>query len=83
MGAGCCLGPEENWVSLGEGGREGPDPQEARKISSQCSARAETTWTRTRKDRQVGRDEEGSAQTEGAVSHQEMGDHLINVNYIC
>jgi hypothetical protein len=41
--------------------REGLAPQEAGKISSQCSARAETTWTRTRKDEQVGRDEEGSA----------------------
>ncbi len=64
MGAGCSLEPERNRVSLGEGAREGPAPQEARKISSQCSARAETTWTRTRKDGQVGHDEEGSARTE-------------------
>jgi hypothetical protein len=48
----------------GKGAREGLAPKEARKISSQCSARAETTWTRTRKEGQVGRDEERSAQTE-------------------
>jgi hypothetical protein len=60
MRAGCCLGPEGNGVSLGEGGEGRPGPQEARKISSQCSVRAETTWTRTRKDGQVGCDEEGS-----------------------
>ncbi len=62
MGAGCSLEPKRNWVSLGGGAKGGPSPQEARKISSQCSARAETTWTRTRKDGQVEHDEEGSAQ---------------------
>jgi hypothetical protein len=46
--AGCCLGPEENGVSPEEGGKGGPGPQEAGKISSQCSARAGTTWARTR-----------------------------------
>ncbi len=25
-GAGCCLGPEENWVNLGKGGQGGPGP---------------------------------------------------------
>ncbi len=39
-------GPEGNGVSLGKGGEGGPSPapQEARKISSQCSAREEATW---------------------------------------
>jgi hypothetical protein len=64
MRAGCCLGPEGNGVSSEEGAREGPAPQKAGKISSQCSGNAETTWTRTRKDRQVGHDEEGSERTE-------------------
>jgi hypothetical protein len=64
MGAGCCLGPKGNGVSLGVGSEGGPAPQEAREISSKCSAWAETTWTRTRKDGQIGRDEEGSARTE-------------------
>jgi hypothetical protein len=27
MGAGCCLGPEGNRISLGEGGEGGPGPQ--------------------------------------------------------
>jgi hypothetical protein len=64
MEAGCCLGPEGNGVSLGEGVKEGLAPQDAGKLSSQCSARAVTTWATTRSTRQVGRDEEGSAQTE-------------------
>jgi hypothetical protein len=37
-----------------KGVREGPAPQEAGKISNQCSTRAETTWARTRKANQVG-----------------------------
>ncbi len=64
MGAGCCLGPEGNRVSLGEGGEGRPGPPGSGKKSSQCSARAETTWTKTRRDRPIGRDEEGSAGTE-------------------
>ncbi len=65
MGVGRCLGPEGNGGQLGGKGqgRAWP-PQEAGKISSQCSARAGTTWARTRKTRQVRRDEEGSARTE-------------------
>ncbi len=62
--AGCCLGPEGNWVSLGEGGEGGPALQEAGKISSQCSVRAGTTWARTRRNGQDRRDEGGSARTE-------------------
>ncbi len=31
--------------------REGPAPQEARKISSQCSAREGATWRRKKKDK--------------------------------
>jgi hypothetical protein len=63
MGAGRCLGPEGNGASLGKGG-EGPAPQEARKISSQCSAREEATWRRKKKEGQVGRDEGGPERTE-------------------
>jgi hypothetical protein len=43
----------------GRGVREGPAPQKTRKMSSQCSARAETTWRRKKRTGQVGRDEEG------------------------
>ncbi len=46
------------------GGEGGPGPQEARMISSWCSARAETTWRRKRRNAQDGGDEEGSARTE-------------------
>jgi hypothetical protein len=59
MRAGHCLGPEGNGVSSGEGGEEGPAPQEAEEISSQYSARAGATWTRTKKAGQIGHDEEG------------------------
>ncbi len=38
--------------------------REARKISSQCSARAEATWRRKKRNGHVGRDEEGPARTE-------------------
>jgi hypothetical protein len=47
-----------------KGAREGPAPQEVEEISSQCSAMAGTTCTRTRKAGQIGRDEEGSARPE-------------------
>jgi hypothetical protein len=53
MGAGRCLGPEGNGVSLGKGGEGGPGPQEARKISSQCSAREEAAWRRKKMEGQV------------------------------
>jgi hypothetical protein len=61
MGAGSCLGPEGNGVSLREGVREGPAPQKAGKISSQHSARNEATWRRKKEEERVGRDEEGPA----------------------
>ncbi len=64
IGVGRCLGPEGNGVSLEEGGEGGPGPREAGKISSQCSARARTTWARTRMTGQVRRDEEGSVRPE-------------------
>jgi hypothetical protein len=62
MGAGHCPGPEGNGVRRGV--REGPAPQEARKISSQCSAKAEATWRRKKRNGQVRRDEEGPVRTE-------------------
>ncbi len=62
--AGRCLGPEGNAVSLGEGVREGLAPKEARKISSQCSAREEVTWRRKKRNRGVRREEGGLARTE-------------------
>jgi hypothetical protein len=50
--------------ALGKGVRESPAPQKAGKISSQRSARKEATWSRKKKEGQVGRDEEGPARTE-------------------
>jgi hypothetical protein len=48
----------------GRGVREGPAPQEARKISSQCSAREEATWRRKKKEGRVEHDEEEPVRTE-------------------
>ncbi len=48
----------------GKGVREEPAPQEAGKISSHYSAKARTTWARTRKTNQVGHDGGGPARTE-------------------
>jgi hypothetical protein len=62
--AGYCLGLMEMGLTWGKGEREDPVPQEAGKISSQYSAKAGTTWVRTRKTNQVGRDGGGLAQTE-------------------
>ncbi len=44
--------------TCGRGVREGLALQEARNISSQCSARAEATWRRKKRDEQVRHDEE-------------------------
>jgi hypothetical protein len=41
MEAGHCLGPGGNGVSSGKGGEGVYGPQEAKKISSQCSEREE------------------------------------------
>ncbi len=80
MGEGCCLGPEGNGVSLGEG----PASQEGEKICSQCSERTGTTWAKTRKTGQVGHDEEGSARTECTVFFTRWENQVINVsNYDC
>ncbi len=64
MGAGRCLGPEGNGVSLGEGGEGGPGPPGGGKDKQSVLSGAVTTWARMRKTGQVGRDEEGSARTE-------------------
>jgi hypothetical protein len=51
----------------GKGVREGPAPQETGLIRSKCSARAGTTWARTRRTKQVRCDEGGLARAEWAV----------------
>jgi hypothetical protein len=61
----------------GKGAREGPASQEAGKISSQCSARAGTTWARTRKAGQVRREKDQREQSERFFLHK-MGDHVGN-----
>ncbi len=64
MESGRCQGPEGNGVSLGEGGEGGPGPPEGRKDKHQRSARKEATWSRKKKERQVGRGKEGPGRTE-------------------
>ncbi len=56
MEAGRCRGPEGNGVSLGEEVREGPAPQKAGKISSQCSLRKEAAWRKKSKSGMMKRD---------------------------
>jgi hypothetical protein len=51
---GCCLGPEGNGVSSGEGVREGQAPQARSEISSQLLARQEATWSRRKKEEESG-----------------------------
>jgi hypothetical protein len=59
--------------------REGPAPQEAGEISNQCSARAEATWRRKKRNGQVGSDEGVPAQTERAIFQDEG--FVIKINY--
>jgi hypothetical protein len=55
-------GTRGKWGQLGgRGMREGPTPQKAGKISCQRSARKEATWSRKKKEGQVGCDKEGPA----------------------
>ncbi len=78
-GSGALPGIWGKWGQLRGGGlgRAWP-PKEAGMISSQCSARAETTWRRKKRDGQVGCNEEGPAQTEWAIFQDE--DFLIITN---
>jgi hypothetical protein len=61
--AGLAWDRREMGSACGRGAREGPAPQEAGKISSQCSARAGETWSRKKRNRQVGYEEEGLVRT--------------------
>jgi hypothetical protein len=63
-GVGCCLGPERNGVSPGEGGEGGQALQTRSKISSQTPARKEATWSRRKKERRARRNKEDPACTE-------------------
>ncbi len=57
MGAGRCLGPEGNRVSLGERGEGGPSPPECRGDNSQCSVRKEATWRRKKESGMIKKDQ--------------------------
>jgi hypothetical protein len=63
--AGCCPRSEGNGVSAGKGGCEGrPGPPEIRKDKQSVPNKDRTTWERTRRTSQVGRNEGGSGLTE-------------------
>jgi hypothetical protein len=67
-------------VSAWERGvRDGLAPWEARKISSQCTAKAGMTWARTRRTSQVRRDERGSAQPEQSEHSSGQDEILIMI----
>ncbi len=61
MGAGSCLGPEGNRVSLGRGVREGPVPPESKEDKQSVLGEGGGSM---KKEGRVGRDEEGPARTE-------------------
>jgi hypothetical protein len=51
-GVGCCLGPDGNGVSPGEGGKVGPGPPD--KERDKQSRRKEAAWSRRKKERRAG-----------------------------
>jgi hypothetical protein len=57
-GVGCCPRPGGNGVSPGEGGEGGPGPLTRSEISGLVPARKEATWSRRKKERRAGCDEE-------------------------
>jgi hypothetical protein len=63
-GVGCCLGPEGNRFSSGEGGEGGPGPETRSEISNQTTARKEATWSRRKQARRARRDKRDPACTE-------------------
>jgi hypothetical protein len=56
--AGCCLGPEGNGVSVGEGDEGGPGPPRGGKDKQSVSTRVGAIGARTMRTKQVRRDEE-------------------------
>ncbi len=49
--AGCCLGPEGNWVSLGEGGEGGPGPPGGRKDKQSVLSKSRDNKGKDEEDR--------------------------------
>jgi hypothetical protein len=64
MGAGHCLEPDGNGVSLGEGSEGGPGPPGGERDKQSVLSERRNNMDKDEEGRQVGRDEEGSAQTE-------------------
>ncbi len=61
IGAGHCLGPEGNGVSLGEGSEGGPGPARGEGDKQSVLNEGRDKKRRIERNRQVGHDEEGSA----------------------
>ncbi len=59
--------------------REDTVPKKAEKISNQYSARAWTTWARTRRTGQDGWDEGGSAEQSERFSEQDRRNYVIMI----
>jgi hypothetical protein len=64
MRVGCCLGPEGNWVSSGEGGKGGPGPPSREEDKQSSHSNEGGIMEQEEEGRQVWRDEEESACTE-------------------
>jgi hypothetical protein len=64
MGAGRCLGPEGNRVSLGEGGEGGPSPPGSKEDKHSVLSEGRGNMEKDQENGQVGRDKEVSPRTE-------------------
>jgi hypothetical protein len=60
MGAGRCLGPDGNRVSLGEGGKGGPGPPRGEKDKQSVLSEGRDNMGKEKEDRANRRDDEGS-----------------------
>jgi hypothetical protein len=64
MGPGCCLGPEGNGVSLGEGGEGGPGPPGSKEDKQSVLSKGRDSMDKDEEGGANQRDEEGAARTE-------------------
>jgi hypothetical protein len=63
-GVGCCLGPEGNRVSPGEGGKRGPGPSDKERDKQSNPSKKGGNMEQEEKGRRARRDEEDPACTE-------------------
>jgi hypothetical protein len=77
MGAGRCLGPEGNGVSLGEGGKGGLSPPGSKKDKQSVLSEGRGNMEKDQENGQVGRDKEVSPRTGWAIFSKTMNMKLM------